>query len=131
MNRHATYIVKGKPVPKGSRVAGISKSGVRFNREANKHVGPYMKLLKASLIAQREGGPLRPPYSVHCVFYFAQPKEPSRPRTGDVDKFARAALDALTQADVIEDDRHIVELLAIKRYGDPRTEIHVAEVDSW
>ncbi len=131
MNRRATYIVKGKPVPKGSRVAGISKSGVRFNREANKHVGRYMKLLKASLTAQHKGGPLRPPYSVHCIFYFQEPKEPSWPRTGDVDKFARAALDSLTQADVIEDDRHIVELSAVKRYGEPRTEIHVAEIDSW
>lgn len=131
MNRHATYVVKGKPVPKGSRVAGISKNGVRFNREANTRVGPHMKLLKASLIAQHNGGPLRPPYAVHCIFYFAEPKQPSWPRTGDADKMFRGVGDSLTQAGVIEDDRHIVELSAVKRYGDPRTEIHVAEIDSW
>jgi len=131
VRQHRSFIIPGKPVPKGSRVAGISKTGVRYNREANSRVGPYMKLLKMSLQAQHAGGPLRPPYSVHCIFYFTEPKEPSWPRTGDVDKFARAALDALTQAGVIEDDRHIVELSAVKRYGNPRTEIHVAEIDSW
>jgi Holliday junction resolvase RusA-like endonuclease len=37
----------------------------------------------------------------------------------DVDKLARATLDALTSAGVIRDDAQIARLYLIKRYGDP------------
>lgn len=128
--RHGSFTVPGKPVPKGSRTSGFTKSGRPYSREANKHVGPWMKRAKEELRRQApEGAPFSPPYVIDLRFFFAPPKVPSWPRTGDVDKFARAALDALTQAGIIEDDRHVVELGACKRYSDdPRTEIEVREV---
>ena len=74
-------------------------------------------------------GMLDPPYKITASFYFDPPKEKSWPRTGDVDKFCRALLDAMVHGGVIEDDRHVIELSAVKRYGEPRTEVTVEEVD--
>lgn len=85
-------------------------------------------MAKEELRRQAPEVPFSPPYVVDLRFYFAPPKVPSWPRTGDVDKFARAVLDALTQSGIIEDDRHVIELGAVKRYGEPRTEISVREV---
>ena len=126
--RVETFLIHGKPVPKGSRVSGVTKSGTRFNRESNPHVGPWMKMAEKSLRSQCPVQ-LEPPYKIEASFYFTPPKEKSWPRTGDVDKFCRALLDALTHSGVIEDDRHVIELSAVKRYGDPRTEVTVEEVD--
>ena len=129
--RSEAFIIAGKPVPKGSRTNGFTKDGRSYSREANKHVGPWMKLAKEELRSQASGSVLLPPYEIDVRFYFLPPKVPSWPRTGDLDKFARAVLDALTQAEIIEDDRHVVKLSAVKLYGSvPRTEVTVSELPS-
>ena len=127
MRRSVTYTVEGTPRPKGSRVSGVTKTGVRYNRESNPRASEWLKSARAHLKEQHDGEPLKPPYICVLTFQFEPPKERSWPRTGDVDKYSRNALDALTQAGVIEDDRHVIELSAIKRYGSPRTEITVHE----
>lgn len=126
--RVETFLIHGKAVPKGSRVSGVTKTGVRFNRESNPHVGPWMKMATESFKSQCDSM-LSPPYKITASFYFEPPKERSWPRTGDVDKFCRALLDAMVHGGVIEDDRHVIELSAVKRYGEPRTEVTVEEVD--
>jgi Holliday junction resolvase RusA-like endonuclease len=126
--RHTgTYTVEGTPRPKGSRVSGFTKAGRPYSRESNPRASEWLKSARAHLAEQHEGEPLRPPYVIDLCFYFDPPKERSWPRSGDVDKYARNALDALTQAGIIEDDRHCIELSAIKRYGQARTEITVHE----
>jgi Holliday junction resolvase RusA-like endonuclease len=126
--RSVTYTIPGPPRPKGSRVAGVTKTGVRFNRESNPRATEWLKAAKAQLRDLHDAGPLLPPYQVVITLYFPEPKsKPTWPRSGDVDKYSRNVLDALTQSSVIEDDRHVIELSAIKRYGSPRTEITVHE----
>jgi len=126
----------GKPVPKGSRVSGVTKTGVRFNREANSHVGPATKNAVQQLKLQHTGPPLKPPYAVHITLTFDPPKQRSWPRAGDADKYARMILDcmggAASGAQILEDDRHVIELTCRKTYcetGEPGAVIIVEELD--
>lgn len=129
MRKVVTYTVDGTPRPKGSRATGFTKSGRPYSRESNPRAAEWLKSARAYLSEQHVGEPLSPPYEVELTFYFEPPKKETWPRSGDVDKYARNALDALTQAGAIEDDRHVLSLSAVKRYGIPRTEITVYETD--
>jgi Holliday junction resolvase RusA-like endonuclease len=134
-----TFRIIGDPVPKGSRVSGVSKSGVRFNREANSRVGPATRDAVLQLKAQHTGAPLRPPYAVHITLSFKAPQKRSWPRSGDADKYARHLLDCMscgssTNAGIIEDDRHVIELSCRKTYaedGPPGAVIVVEELDDY
>ena len=135
--RSVTYIVEGTPRPKGSRVSGVTKTGVRYNRESNPRAVEAYKAMRKRLSELHREPPLQPPYHVVLTFYFPEPKSnPSWPRSGDCDKYARLVLDAACAKKgakagdwqgIIEDDRHVIELSAVKRYGEPRTEITVHE----
>lgn len=115
--------IPGKAAPKGSRVAGITKTGVRFNREANPAVAVWMKHAKATLTRlaadrQHEPWDKTQPLVVEVTFYVERPKKPtySYPPRGDVDKLARAVLDACTGI-VWDDDSQVTDLSATKDYG--------------
>lgn len=131
--RSVSYTVEGTPRPKGSRVAGVTKTGVRYNRESNPRAVEAYKAMRKRLSELHQEPPLTPPYHVVLTFYFPEPKSnPTWPRSGDCDKYARLVLDACGPIKgkwdgIIEDDRHVIELSAIKRYGEPRTEITVHE----
>lgn len=136
--RQQRYVIIGKPVPKGSRVQGFTKNGRSYSREANKHVGPWMKSAHRQVLDQHEGDQLTAPYRVSCTFFFEAPKQRSWPRSGDCEKYLRAVADVLQGGGtygtgVISDDRHIVEFSGKKVYaeeGTPaRTEVLVEEVN--
>lgn len=135
--REVRFVIDGKPVPKGSRVQGFTKDGRSFSREANRHVGPWMKSARDQLTEQHSGEPLEPPYRVTATFIFEAPKKRSWPRSGDCEKYMRAVADVLQEsgtygAGVITDDRHIIEYSGVKRYGSPaRTEVTVEEVTGY
>ena len=97
------FTILGRPVPKGSRVAGVTKTGHRFNREANSNYGPYVADAKKQLLAQLGkaemiGGPVE----LLVEFTYARPKKPSHdyPSRGDLD------------------DSQITRITAEKRFGD-------------
>lgn len=127
MRRQAHLVVPGTPRPKGSRTSGVTKAGVRFSRESNPRTVEWMKGARKVLAEQHTEEPLRPPYAVSLTFTFAPPKKRTWPRAGDIDKYTRACLDALSGI-VLEDDRHVVQLDAVKRYGEPSTVIQVEEI---
>ncbi len=122
------FTIQGDPVPKGSRTAGTRKNGTRYTRESSKRVKPWMVDATQELFAQQAaagGRRFNRATSVHLIFYCHAPNRPTHawPSIGDIDKFCRAVLDALTQAGVLLDDRHVISLTASKQFttGEPRT----------
>ena len=115
------FFAPGTPAPQGSKVR--TRYGMR---ESSKRVGPWREVVtQAAAMAADEAfmvRPLVPPYDVEFRFLIKRPKRtravfPVAPTVGDLDKLVRAVGDALTQAGVIEDDRHIVTLASSKRWA--------------
>ena len=80
--------------------------------------------------------PLKPvdavPFEVVATFYYERPKsrqgEERKITFPDVDKLARALLDALTGV-FWKDDAQVSDLLVRKRYGKPGADVRVVEVN--
>lgn len=118
--------VPGVPAPQGSK--RWSRHGGVF--ETSKKVGPWREriaLQAHNLHAQ----PMRGPVSVRLAFRFPRPASHLKARGGlsaagqrqpfpgrDLDKLARAVLDALTGI-AYRDDRQVAELHAVKTWEDP------------
>lgn len=130
-----TFHVEGTPAPQGSKVR------TRFGmRESSKRVKPWRDLVHAAAIRAGDDasllGPLTPPYRVEMWFFISKPrttraKHPVAPTIGDLDKLTRAVGDALTSAGLIEDDRHIIKLVAEKAWAvgeKPGVIVRVTEV---
>ena len=126
--------VVGHPVPQGSKTAFISKSTGRPMVKDNSAIGlgNWRAAISLKAIAERAGsGPLTGPLSVILHFRLKRPafhlgakgnvkaSAPSRPDVRpDIDKLARAVLDALTDAKVWGDDSQVVTLTANKWFAD-------------
>jgi Holliday junction resolvase RusA-like endonuclease len=115
--------VGGVPAPKGSKVR--TRYGMR---ESSKRVKPWEELVVAAVMQQMDAeflfAPLAPPYRVEVAFFFRKPRTsraryPVAPTIGDLDKLERSVGDPLTQAGLIEDDRHIVKWVAEKAWAGP------------
>src|SRR6185312_518070 len=123
--------VPGVPAPQGS------KRHVGRGRliEQSKRVGPWRDAVRAATMAELGGKPYSygaaaAPLVVHVDFYMPLPRThfgtgrnagtirasaPGRPATRpDVDKLARAVLDALKQGGAYADDSQVVGLIACK-----------------
>lgn len=112
--------IAGTPKPQGS------KNGyIRGNRvvlvESNKAL-PIWRNHAINVL--RENAPVEPmagALHVSLFFYFIRPKTSKRKHPDvkpDIDKLARALLDALTQSGVIQDDSRVIALNAYKDYSD-------------
>jgi len=90
-------------------------------------------MARAALREQHSGEPLAGPYRVTLSFFFEEPKKPSHPfpSRGDIDKYSRNALDAAEQGGILTNDSAVIELSAVKRWGSPRTEMLVEEIDGY
>lgn len=122
------FFVDGNPAPQGS------KRHVGHGRmiESSKRVEPWRKRIAAKIAAERLQR-LDGPVSCRLTFYMPRPKchyrtgryarllKPLAPTYSrarpDVDKLARAVLDALTMSGVVGDDSQIAILLAVKKYA--------------
>lgn len=133
-----SFTVYGRPQPQGSIRAFMPK-GRRFPvlTSDNLKLKPYREAVALyALMAMAQqvlSEPVKRPAAV-CVkikFYFKRPESAPKERTEvtvkpDVDKLARAALDALSGV-AFEDDSQVVYLEARKYYGTPeRTEIKLS-----
>lgn len=126
------FTIDGIPKPKGSlRHVGHGRmvEQVKGGKEWRQHVATVARQHAPDL-------PLTGPVEVMLIVRLPRPKTvrrdlPTSQHAGDIDKHARAILDALTDAGIWADDSQVVELRAIKRYADmtvPGVNVHVREV---
>ena len=108
------YSVPGIPVTQGSKA--ISRTGVMY--ETGKGWTAWRKAVKEASADQADltdtvtGG-----VHVHLTFRFPRPKKPKYDYPlKDIDKLCRAVLDGMTTGNIIEDDKHVTRLTAVKEY---------------
>lgn len=120
------FRVAGRPMTQGSKTGIVVKGRavlVETNRAALK---PWREAVRSTAL-EHLGDTWQPyPGPVHVRLLFALPKPASAPKTrrtwpvgarsGDVDKLARACLDACTDAGVWRDDAQVVDLHVTKDY---------------
>ncbi|GIG63672.1 hypothetical protein Lfu02_80440 [Longispora fulva] len=120
----ASFYAYGDPAPQGS----LKHVGGGRLVDSSRRLRPWRQLVTAAAReALRVSGQTEPhlgPVQVLAVLTVPKPKSaPKRIQTWpskrpDVDKLARAILDALTDAGVWHDDAQVVELTAVKVYPD-------------
>ena len=96
----------------------------------NKRTKPWKQEVK-QIAAMNIRAPFLKPQAIgiFCKFYFQRPKSTKKSIVDkvtkpDIDKLARAILDALTGI-VFEDDSQVTTLVCWKGFGTPRVEIQV------
>jgi crossover junction endodeoxyribonuclease RusA len=131
------FIVHGEPIPQGSTKAFIPKGWSRPVITAdNKKTKPWRQQIAGCALAEMEKAGFSKigrsvGVRVVAIFQFARPKSVKRltkTTKPDVDKLARAALDALTGV-VFEDDAQVVELAVRKSFGAPCMKVKVLEAE--
>lgn len=137
-----TYLqvfVAGKPAPQGSkRYLGV-KGGKGITVESSKAVAPWRADVRDSVASHMDGF-ARDGEAVSVELNFVMPRPASAPKRStpaavkrpDVDKLARAVLDALSSAGVWKDDSQVTRLVATKRIAQigERSGCHIFVEDS-
>jgi len=121
--------VRGTPAPKGSKSAFVHKGRaiVTEGRSSKQWESDVRRLLQD----RYEGAPMEGAVTVALTFSLLKPKSVAKSRRyptvkPDIDKLARAVLDALTGI-VIRDDAQVVRLAASKQYGEEAGVLVVVE----
>lgn len=123
------FIVPGIAAPQGSKSARVLPGGRISMREASKALKPWrdevirvIRDLVAYQPGPAAGWPLLGPVAVDLVFTMPKPKSAPKRRTTypivkpDIDKIARAILDAGTFGGLWHDDAQVVDLHPYKVY---------------
>ena len=118
----ALFFVRGLPIAQGSMRAWIA-GGKPILTSTAKGLPAWRRLIADQAQAHAPPVPWDRGVSVHATFYVPRPKsDPKRRRTypdrkPDIDKCARAVLDALTHV-FWTDDARVLVLHAEKRFAD-------------
>ncbi|AWN02656.1 RusA-like resolvase [Mycobacterium phage Xavia] len=114
------FFVPGRAAPQGSK----RHVGRGVLVESSKEVGPWRERVALAAHAAMAGRPMfGGAVTVHLSFVLPRPKSAPKSRTPaavkrpDVDKLARACLDAITDV-VIPDDSQVIGLVAYKRLAE-------------
>lgn len=134
-----TFTAYIRPEPQGSAKAFVIGGKARITSD-NSKMKPYRSEVTRNAIAELAGLNVELPWRgkhvpvcLHFAFYFRKPESTPKKRAHpvvkpDLDKLARATMDALTGV-VFHDDAQVVELSCAKFYGDvERVEITATEV---
>ncbi|WP_280201288.1 RusA family crossover junction endodeoxyribonuclease [Nocardia cyriacigeorgica] len=111
--------IPGTPAPQGSK----KHVGRGILVESSQAVGPWRERV-ALAVHQQGWQPLDGPVAVDLTFVMPRPKStpkrwtPAAVKRPDIDKLARAILDAIT-GQAFADDSQVVELNLTKRLADP------------
>lgn len=130
-----SFTVYGTPKPQGSKRAWVNKTTGRAMMvdQAGAPLQDWrVDVQQAALTAMGERPPLDGPIYVTLRFHLARPK--SHPKTRqtwpatrpDIDKLARACLDALTHICFV-DDGQVVHLNVFKVWGQPGVTITLGD----
>lgn len=140
-----TVFVPGIPVPQGS-LRGYVRGGRAVLTSDNAGLRSWRSDVTAALAEKRPPAPIDEPVEVRLEFSLLRPlghygrrglldSAPLVPgRKPDLDKLARAVLDAATVAGIWTDDARVVSLRATKRYvaEDQMPGVHITVVPfSW
>jgi Holliday junction resolvase RusA-like endonuclease len=125
MTTIVSAVVPGPPRTQGSKVAAVAKGRKPWVRDADKRTKPWRTQVATALkeSAAAVGWEFTSgACSVHITLYLPRGKSVRRPwpsarGSGDADKYARAVLDAITEAGVWADDAQCVFLDVRKRYA--------------
>lgn len=129
------FTVHGTPAPQGSK----RHVGRGIMVESSKALRPWREAIAWHARHARGDHPLLTgPVAVRATFYLPRPQHHYRTngqlkttaplwhsKRGDLDKHARALLDAITGT-LIVDDAQVAYLHLRKLYGDPHATVHVA-----
>lgn len=116
--------VPGKPAPQGSKSYKGHRGGVPILAESSKAVAPWRADIREHLLARHTGAQLLGPLRVDLAFVMPRPTSapkrstPPAIKRPDLDKLARAVLDAVGSAGVWHDDSQVVQLHASKRIAE-------------
>lgn len=122
---YLSVFVPGKPAPQGSKRAIVNKGGKVSMIESSKSVKPWRADVRDTVSDHL--GPFyataQPGVAVGVELNFVLPRPVSTPKKAslahvkrpDVDKLARAVLDALSSAGVWVDDSQVSRLVVTKR----------------
>lgn len=122
MGDPVTFLVAGAPRSQGSHRAAVTRAGAPYLLESNAAVlRPWRKAVKAAAVEAMAGRmAFAGPVGIVLTFAVRHPAShqgraswPIAKNIGDLDKFVRAALDAIT-GPVLVDDSQIVSLTARK-----------------
>lgn len=127
------FVVHGNPAPKGSATAFYSEKQGRTFSHQSKSVQEWERLVRSQAQTHAAAcGLWEGPVSMALEFYLLMPKSLPKKRQAtampdkhpDLDKLARAVLDALKGV-IYRDDAQVVSITPLtKRYGNPpRVEI--------
>lgn len=127
-----TIVALGRPTPQGAiRSLGKGRPSVHGNAA---RLLPWRESIKLATLAALNGRErLDGPVSVSVVFSFDKPRSAPRTRrcwpvtrsSGDVDKLARACLDALVDGGAMFDDSQVVRLVAEKVHVGDDGALHI------
>ena len=119
-----TFTVPGKPAPQGSKSFKGFRNGRGVMVESSKEVGPWRERVALAAHNAMAGCELiTAAVTVRLDLVLPRPKStpktytPPAAKRPDVDKLARACLDAITGV-VVADDSQIVDLHATKRLAE-------------
>jgi crossover junction endodeoxyribonuclease RusA len=131
MSRSVSFVVEGLPAPQGSKICRCRGTKPNMWNDNEKTLRPWRAKVAEAAEQHRVSWIRQSPLCVRLVFQLPAPKHatngdwaPTRP---DIDKLARAVLDALTGS-VLIDDAQVVDLRIRKRYGQPGVAITVTDV---
>lgn len=126
------FFVPGRPAPQGSKNAFV-RGGRAVVVEVSKGVKPWREAVQDAAVTHG-CQPLDGPVSVRLTFLMPRPKAMPKKanltmtKKPDLDKLARAVLDALTGV-CFDDDSQVTRLLVVKRRAgtseEPGVMIHV------
>jgi Holliday junction resolvase RusA-like endonuclease len=114
--------IVGTPVPQGSKTGKVIKGRAILYDDNAKVLKPWRKLAeRTAAIAMARRTTLTGPLHVTLDFWLPRPASVKRARPSvkpDIDKLTRAIFDAMTAADVWEDDARVVSLTVNEWYAD-------------